>query len=67
MVISYQWHSHSFKVGRAQSEPLTALIGCLNVLLEYFVFKIFIGRAQPTFGWAWALPGPPLATPLYLT
>ena len=33
-----QWHSHSFKVGRAQSGPLNALIGCLNTLLEYFDF-----------------------------
>ena len=28
------------------------------------IIQIFIGRAQPTCGWAWALPGPPLATPL---
>ena len=62
-----QLRNHSFKVGRAQSGLLTALIRFLNVLLEYFdFFKIFIGRAQPTFGWAWTLPGPPLATPLYL-
>ena len=32
----------------------------------YLSFSIFIGRAQPTFGWAWALPGPPLAMPLML-
>ena len=40
-------------------EPLTVLIGCLNVLIEYFnrLKKFFIGRAQPTFGWAWALLG----------
>ena len=30
----------------------------------YRSFSIFIGRAQPTFGWAWALPGQALATPL---
>jgi len=31
----------SFKIGRAQSGPLTALIECLNILLEYFEF--FLG------------------------
>ena len=31
----------SFKGGRAQSGPLTALIGYLNVLLEYFDFSNF--------------------------
>ena len=34
-------------------------------IIEYRSFSIFIGRAQSTFGWAWALPGPPLAMPLY--
>ena len=38
---SNQWRSQSFTVGRAQSGPLTALIGCLNVLLEYFDFFKF--------------------------
>ena len=44
--------SKSFTVGRAQSGPLTALIGYLNVLLllEYFEFS--------TFGLVWALPLP---------
>ena len=36
---------------QAQSGPLTALIGYLNVLIEVLrFFQIFIGRAQPTFG-----------------
>ena len=30
-----QWRSHSFEVARAQSRLLTALIGCLNVLLIF--------------------------------
>ena len=38
---AYQWRSQSFKVGRAQCGPLTALIGYLNVLLEYFNFSNF--------------------------
>ena len=33
--------SQSFKGCRAQSRPLTALIGYLNVLLEYFDFFKF--------------------------
>ena len=33
-----QWRSHSFKVGRAQSGLLTALIEFLNVLLEHLIF-----------------------------
>ena len=33
-----QWRSHSFKVSRAQSGLLTALIGCLMVLFKYFDF-----------------------------
>ena len=39
--------------------PLTGLIGYLNALSEYFdLFQFYIlVRAQPTFGWAWALPG----------
>ena len=49
-----QWRSQSLTVGRAQPGPLTALIGYLNVILEFF--QIFIGRAQPTFGLASALP-----------
>ena len=34
--------SQSFKGGRAQLGPLTALIGYLNVLLEYFDFFNFL-------------------------
>ena len=34
-------HSQSFKSSRAQSGPLTALIGYLNVLLKYFDFSNF--------------------------
>ena len=59
----HQWRSQSFKVCRAQSEPLTALIGYLNVLLEYFDFSNFcwhgttniwvgLGPAWPTLGYA---------------
>ena len=40
-VASLKGCSQSFKGGRAQSEPLTALIGYLNVLLEYFDFSNF--------------------------
>ena len=40
-VISLEGRSQSFKGGRAQSGPLTALIGYLNVLLEYFNFSNF--------------------------
>ena len=40
-VISLEGRSQSFKGGRAQSGPLTALIGYLNVLLEYFDFSNF--------------------------
>ena len=35
-VTSLKGCSHSFRGGRARSGPLTALIGYLNVLLEYF-------------------------------
>ena len=38
---SLERRSQSFKGGRAQSGPLTALIGYLNVLLEYFDFFKF--------------------------
>ena len=52
--------SQSFKGGRAQSGPLTALIGYLNVLLEYFDFFKFLlaghnqhlGGPGPTLGYA---------------
>ena len=40
-VTSLKGCSQSFKGGRAQSGPLTALIGCSNVLLEYFDFSNF--------------------------
>ena len=40
-VTSLKRCSQSFKGGRAQSGPLTALIGYLNVLLEYFDFSNF--------------------------
>ena len=40
-VTSLEGRSQSFKGGRAQSGPLTALIGYLNVLLEYFDFSNF--------------------------
>ena len=38
---SLEGRSQSFKGGRAQSGPLIALIGHLNVLLEYFDFSNF--------------------------
>ena len=41
-VTSLKGCSQSFKGGRAQSGPLTALIGYLNVLLEYLDFSNFI-------------------------
>ena len=40
-VTSLEGRSQSFKGGRAQSGPLTALIGYLNVLLEYLDFSNF--------------------------
>ena len=40
-VTSLKGCSQSFKSARVQSEPLTALIGWLNVLLEYFDFFKF--------------------------
>ena len=40
---------------------LTVLIEYLTVLLEHITPCNSIGR---TFGWAWALPAPPLAMPL---
>ena len=40
-VTSLKGRSQSFKGGWAQSGPLTALIGYLNVLLEYFDFSNF--------------------------
>ena len=45
---------------------LTALIEYMTVVLEYLdIFAIYInGRAEQAFRRAWALPGPPLATPL---
>ena len=50
--------NQSFTGGRAQSGPLTALIGYLNILIKVLrFFQIFIGRAQPTFGWAWPALG----------
>ena len=60
---STQWRSHSFTVGRARSGLLTALIGYLNVLLEYFDFSNFhwqgtiniwvgLGPVWPTLGYA---------------
>ena len=64
-----QWRSQSFTAGRAQSGPLTALIGYLNVLLEYFDFSNFhwqgtnniwvgLGPAWPALGYApaWLYP-----------
>ena len=50
-----QWHSQNYTFGMA---PLTALIGYLNVLLEYFYFLKF-SLAGPY------MPGPPSATPHY--
>ena len=48
--------NQSFRGGRAQSGLLTALIE--NILIKVLrFFKIFIGRAQPTFGWAWPALG----------
>ena len=45
----------------AQQGQLTALINqCLTVILEYIDLLIFIGRVQPTFGWAYT----PHYTPL---
>ena len=50
--------SQSFTGGRAQSGPLTALIGYLNVPIKVLrFFQIFVGRAQPTFGWVWPALG----------
>ena len=57
---SLEKHSQSFKGGWAQSGPLTALIGYLNVLLDYFDFFKFLlpGHNQhlsglgPTLGYA---------------
>ena len=40
-VTSLEGRSQRFKGGRAQSGALTALIGYLNVLLEYFDFSNF--------------------------
>ena len=44
------------------------LVDCFNRVFGcyikiYLSFPFFIGRVQPTFGWGWALPGPPLAMP----
>ena len=54
---SLERRSQSFKGGRAQSGPLTALIGYLNVLLEYFDFSNFHWQGK-TNNWVG------LATPL---
>ena len=56
---SLERRSQCFKGGRAQSGPLTALIGYLNVLLEYFNFFKFslaghnqhLGGPGPAFGY----------------
>ena len=62
-----QGRSYTYKlVGHSRA------VDCFNRVLDCYIrvyrsFSIFIGRAQPTFGWAWALPGPPLATPLLQT
>ena len=61
-VTSLKGCSQSFKGGRAQSGPSTALIGYLNVLLEYFDFFKFSlagGFLKPL--------ETPLGTPLLLT
>ena len=46
---------------------LTALIEYSTALLEYIDLIQSEWQAQQTFGWAWALPGPPLAMPLFRT
>ena len=53
-----QWCSQSFTVGRAQSGPLTVLIGYFNVILEYFSYFctnniwVDLGPAWPALGYA---------------
>ena len=49
------------RVDKAQIRTIECFNRYLNILLEYFDISIFNGRAQPTCGWAWALPGPPMA------
>ena len=64
VLVNLQWRSQSFKVGRAQSGPLTALIGYLNVLLEYFNFFKFslaghnqhLGGPRPCLARPWIRP-----------
>ena len=47
-----QWRSQNFTFGMAHSDPLTALIGYLNVLLEYFFFKFSLaGHNQALHAW----------------
>jgi len=53
---SLEKHSQSFKGGWTQSGPLTALIGYLNVLLDYFDFFKFLmpGHNQQLSGLGYA-------------
>ena len=54
-ITSLEGRSQSFKGDKAQLGLLTALIECSIRVLRFF--QIFIGRAQPTFGWAWPTLG----------
>ena len=52
-----QWRSQSLTVGRAQPGPLTALIGYLNILLEFSKFSLaghnqHLGEPGPYLGYA---------------
>ena len=58
--------SRSFKAGRVQSGPLTALIGYLNVLLEYFDFFKF-SLAGNLGGFPETPGNPPRHAPMFLT
>ena len=63
-VTSLEVRSQSFKGGRAQSGPLTTLIGYLNVLSEYFdFFKFSLAGNLRRFP---ETPGNPLSMPLIL-
>ena len=51
-----QWHSQTQYVGREQSGP----VDCCNGTFDWSTGVYNLGgRAQQTFGWAWAPPGPP--------